>query len=179
MNAKNENHPLAITTDYINTVAQFGPLVEVRSGQGNQKLPIFMRMVDKDSLWSFSNGLPTLVTTTLTLNMVGYPLVLPDMIGGNGYEDAGGRPDKELFIRWLQANVFMPSLQYSYVPWDYDAETIAISHTFTDLHAKYSDEIMKRFKLAVETGEPVNPPLWWIAPDDRTAHQIADRKSFK
>jgi alpha-glucosidase (family GH31 glycosyl hydrolase) len=54
------------------------------------------------------------------MNMAGYPLVLPDMIGGNGYDD--NVPDKEIFIRWLQANVFMPSLQFSYVPWDYDHE---------------------------------------------------------
>lgn len=51
------------------------------------------------------------------MNMVGYPFVLPDMIGGNGYNNI--RPDSEIFIRWLQANVFMPSLQFSYVPWDY------------------------------------------------------------
>lgn len=35
--------------------------------------------------------------------MVGYPLVLPDMIGGNGYNNRP--PNKEMFIRWLQANV--------------------------------------------------------------------------
>lgn len=51
--------------------------------------------------------------------MVGYPLVLPDMIGGNGYDQT---PTKELFICWMQANVFIPSLQYSYVPWDFDDE---------------------------------------------------------
>lgn len=76
-------------------------------------------MIDKDSRWALDNGLSTVVTTLLQMNMNGYPFVLPDMIGGNGYN---GRPSKELFIRWLQANVFMPSLQYSYVPWDYDQE---------------------------------------------------------
>lgn len=59
--------------------------------------------------------------------MVGYPLVLPDMIGGNGYGDEGldgpsNMPSKEIFLRWLQANTFMPALQFSYVPWDYDSE---------------------------------------------------------
>lgn len=54
------------------------------------------------------------------MNLVGYGLVLPDMIGGNGYDNT--KPDKEIFLRWLQANTFMPSLQFSYVPWDYDAE---------------------------------------------------------
>ena len=40
--------------------------------------------------------------------MPGYSFVLPDMIGGNGYN---GDPSRELYIRWLQVNVFMPSMQ--------------------------------------------------------------------
>lgn len=92
--------------------------------------------------------------------MVGYPLILPDMIGGNGY--GNNPPNKELFLRWLQANVFMPSLQFSFVPWGFDDETIRISHKFTDLHAEYTDVIMERFRLATTNGYPVNPPIWWI-----------------
>ena len=57
------------------------------------------------------------------MNMVGYPFVLPDMIGGNGYD---GPPDAEIFVRWLQANVFMPSLQFSYVPWQYKDATVDV-----------------------------------------------------
>ena len=33
---------------------------------------------------------------------------------------------------------------------------------------------MERFKLAVATGEPVNPPIWWIAPEDKIAQAIDD-----
>ncbi len=49
--------------------------------------------------------------------MSGYSFVLPDMIGGNGYK---GAPSRELYIRWLQVNTFMPAMQISYVPWMYD-----------------------------------------------------------
>jgi alpha-glucosidase len=66
--------PQGIVTDYVTAVAQFGDLVEVRSAYKSQKLPIFLRMIDKDSEWTWNNGLPTLVTTLLQLNMVGYPL---------------------------------------------------------------------------------------------------------
>ena len=41
------------------------------------------------------------------------------MVGGNGYGAFWGdteMPTKELFIRWLQTNTFMPGLQYSFVP---------------------------------------------------------------
>lgn len=132
---------LQITKDYVRTVAQFGPMVEVRAGHGTQDLPIFLRMLDKDTEWTFKNGLPTLITTLLQLNLVGYPFILPDMIGGNGYNTT---LTKELFIRWLQVNVFMPSLQFSYAPWDFDDETIEISREFTQLHADYTNEIMVR-----------------------------------
>lgn len=173
MNGAPNLNPSSLTIDYLRTVGKFGPIVEVRSGHGTQDLPIFIRIIDKDSVWTWSNGIPTLITTLLQANIVGYGFVLPDMIGGNGYE---GAPDKELFIRWLQANVFMPSLQFSYVPWDYDSETIAISQKFTKLHEQFTEVILQRFRLAVQTGEPVNAPLWWIDPHDRVAQLCNDRK---
>lgn len=165
--------PDSFTSAYIRTVAKFGPMIEVRSAEATQDLPIFVRMIDKDSNWGWNNGLRTLVTTLLQMNLAGYPYVLPDMIGGNGY---GQLPDKELFIRWLQANVFMPSLQFSYVPWDFDQETVNISLAMTQLHDKYTDLILRRANIATTLGEPINPPLWWVDPYDVVAHQIHDRK---
>ena len=89
-------------------------------------------MLDKFSTWGYDNGLKSMVTTLLQFGLVGsiskyrncvtefvsgYSFVLPDMIGGNGYK---GAPSRELYIRWLQVNVFMPAMQISYVPWMYD-----------------------------------------------------------
>lgn len=54
------------------------------------------------------------------MNLVGYPFVLPDMVGGNQYNNE--KTTKELFIRWLQANTFMPAIQFSVLPWDFDTE---------------------------------------------------------
>lgn len=44
------------------------------------------------------------------------------MIGGNGY---GEKPDGELIVRWAQANTFMPSMQFSYLPWEYNATGVS------------------------------------------------------
>ncbi|KAL7045594.1 hypothetical protein ACKWTF_002268 [Chironomus riparius] len=175
LNGTAKEHPSKITSAYVRTVSKFGSLVEVRSGQNTQDLPIFVRMIDKDTEWSLNNGLPTLITTLLQMNMVGYPFVLPDMIGGNGYND--NRPDEEIFVRWLQANVFMPSLQFSYVPWDYlsgSVDVVALSKRFVDLHAEFTPHIMNCFEKAVSIGAPVNPPIWWIAPNDKIAQSISD-----
>lgn len=92
-----------------------------------QDLPIFVRMVDRDSIWGLNNGLPTIVTTTIQMNLNGYTLVLPDMIGGNGYNlnhPQADLPTKELFIRWVQANTFLPVMQYSFAPWNFDNEVL-------------------------------------------------------
>ncbi|XP_030026572.2 myogenesis-regulating glycosidase [Manduca sexta] len=178
LNGDIDLHPGHIVSSYVRAVAEFGPMIEIRAGLRTQDLPVFIRMVDKDTFWGFNNGLATLITTLLQMNINGYTLVLPDMIGGNGYvdEDLYYRrlPSKELFIRWLQANVFMPSLQYSFVPWDHDEEAIEICRRYTQLHADFADEIVAAMEASVKQGTPVNPPIWWADPSDEVAHGVWD-----
>jgi alpha-glucosidase (family GH31 glycosyl hydrolase) len=69
-NALSKDYPSKITIDYVRTVSKFGELVEVRSGQNTQDLPIFVRMIDKDTEWTLNNGLPTLITTLLQVIMM-------------------------------------------------------------------------------------------------------------
>ena len=61
--------------------------LEVRIGLHTQELPIFVRMLDKDSVVGYDNGLQTLIPTALTFGLLGYPFILPDMIGGNAYRN--------------------------------------------------------------------------------------------
>ncbi|KAG8187419.1 hypothetical protein JTE90_009495 [Oedothorax gibbosus] len=147
--------------------ATFGGRVEVRVGYNSQRLPTFIRMFDKFSSWDQMNGLQSLIPCALHLSLMGYYFILPDMIGGNNYESYGGSlPDKELYIRWLEATVFMPSIQFSIVPWDYDDEVISISRKMVALHEKYSNFIIKTAEKATETGEPIIRPLWYSSSDD-------------
>jgi alpha-glucosidase (family GH31 glycosyl hydrolase) len=44
--------------------------------------------------------------------------VLPDMIGGNGDANA------ELIVRWAQANTFMPTMQFSNLPWEIASDDV-------------------------------------------------------
>lgn len=46
-------------------VSQFGGMIEVRVGMATQKFPVFVRMLDKDSIWTDFNGLKTLVPSLL------------------------------------------------------------------------------------------------------------------
>ena len=63
--------PGVFSTAYVNTVSQFGGLVEVRTGRRSQHLPVFVRMLDKFSTWGYDNGLKSMVTTLLQFGMVG------------------------------------------------------------------------------------------------------------
>uniref|UniRef100_A0A1B6HX93 Glycoside hydrolase family 31 N-terminal domain-containing protein n=2 Tax=Homalodisca liturata TaxID=320908 RepID=A0A1B6HX93_9HEMI len=170
LNSSIYDQPNAFTSAYVRTVSKFNSMIEIRAGHLSQDLPTFVRMLDKDSKWTFENGLPTLLTTLFQLNLNGYTLVLPDMVGGNAY----GKDvvTKELFIRWLQANTFMPSIQFSAAPWDFDNETVEISKKFTALHYSYSKKIITQMEKCVNTGVPVNTPIWWIAPEDKVAHSV-------
>lgn len=71
-------------------------------------------MGDKESRWGYDNGLKTIIPTALTFSILGYPFILPDMIGGNGYTYGENDdieltetvlPDRELYIRWLQVQL--------------------------------------------------------------------------
>ncbi|XP_058824106.1 myogenesis-regulating glycosidase-like [Topomyia yanbarensis] len=164
--------PSSMTTNFVRMCAEFGPMIEVRTGWTTQDLPVFVRMLDLDTHWGIHNGLQSLIPTLLQMNLNGYPFVLPDMIGGNVYGD--DILTKELFIRWMQANTFMPSMQFSKTPWDIDLETVEITKRFVSLHEDYSDYILQRMRLAVAEGIPVNPPIWWLDPDDEIALKIDD-----
>lgn len=113
-------YPDNIVNAYINTIISFGDDIEYRSARRSQKYGHFLRMIDRESRWDYKLGLPTLITTLIQFNMIGYPFILPDMVGGNGYNNLP--PSKEMYIRWMQANTFMPVVQFSYTPWDFDIQ---------------------------------------------------------
>ena len=127
---------------------------QVRAGYRSQQLPVFVRMLDKESTWGHLNGLRSIIPTALVSGILGYPFVLPDMIGGNGYEGKP-KPERELFIRWMELTAFLPAMQFSFLPWRYDNQTIAIARKFAHLHETViGDEIEAAARDAVRHGMP-------------------------
>ena len=68
--------PVAQTKKYIeavssSTLSYLSDLIEVRVGSRTQSVPIFVRMLDKDSFWGYENGIKTLITTLLQMSMSG------------------------------------------------------------------------------------------------------------
>lgn len=162
LNADRLLWPNIYSTSYVKAVSSFGGLVEVRTGRRNQGDAVFFRMLDKNSNWSYGNGLKTLLTTLLHFGILGYPFVLPDMIGGNAYV---GQPSEELFIRWTQANAFMPSMQFSLLPWEFGDTANAVAVNVSRLHVEYTPQILQAAaEAAGGSVAPINRPTWWLCP---------------
>lgn len=69
--------PSLNTQGFVKLAADFGNMVEVRTGWGTQNLNVWVRMMDIDSRWGDDNGLKNLIPKLLQLNMNGYVFVLP------------------------------------------------------------------------------------------------------
>ncbi|XP_055346032.1 myogenesis-regulating glycosidase-like isoform X2 [Paramacrobiotus metropolitanus] len=187
----------AVSPDYYGRIyaqqaaERIGNGLEVRVGLHNQQLPIFVRMLDKDSVVGYDNGLKTLIPTALTFGLLGYPFVLPDMIGGNAYRNLSQGnnqmqgllesqyPNDRLYLRWLGATVFMPSLQFSITPWYYESRSkydpTEISKRLLQLREPYTELFVRLANEAVTTGYPIIRPLWWINGDDATSWTVDDQ----
>ena len=118
-------------------------------------------MFDKGSHWSSVNGLQTLIPHAILSSLLGYQYILPDMVGGNVYDSGFNGsyvPDKELFIRWLQISTFLPSIQYSISPWQYeDEEVSSICKYWTDFHRTVIAPIYESTFEKYISGESILP----------------------
>lgn len=65
-------------------------------------------MMDKNSYWGYDNGLKTMIPTALLMSMLGYPFILPDMIGGNGYPDPTELETDS--VTWSKESVLPPKV---------------------------------------------------------------------
>ncbi|XP_032069047.1 myogenesis-regulating glycosidase-like [Thamnophis elegans] len=162
---------------YAEMASPFYELAEVRVGYQTQHIPCFVRIIDRDSIWGYELGLKSIIPTVLSIGLLGYHFILPDMIGGNFIPGKTGGaleiPDRELYIRWLELSAFMPSMQFSIPPWLYDKEVVEIALKFTKLHESLVAPLL--LELAGEittTGDPIIRPIWWISPGDESAHKI-------
>jgi alpha-glucosidase (family GH31 glycosyl hydrolase) len=184
--------PDEYSISYAKMSARLGKMIEVRTGCQTQDLPIFVRMLDKDSRWGFDNGLKSVVTTALVMSILGYPFILPDMIGGNAYGVLGNDtdtfnadlsvtvyPDYELYVRWAQLTAFMPSMQFSIPPWHYTNTSVdvnGICKKMVDLHESLVYPVLKEFAVkATQTAEAIIRPMWWVDALDENNLLIDDQ----
>ena len=158
---------------YVAFVAQNFKWTEVRCGWRSQRQGILFREFDKWSRWGADNGLHSVLTQALHLGLIGYPFVLPDIIGGNAY--AGENPDGELMVRWTQLTALLPCMQFSVAPWDYGLEVSEICCRYAHLHEELAPVLEKCVAQVLADGAPMVRPLFWQAPGDPETYSINDQ----
>ncbi|MCA2002693.1 MAG: glycoside hydrolase family 31 protein, partial [Chloroflexi bacterium] len=150
-------HPNEYTRLYVEAVAERYRLTEVRCGWKNQRAPIFFRQWDKTTAWGLDNGLHSVLTGALALGLAGYPFILPDMVGGNEYEEKAGA---ELLIRWTQLNALLPAMQFSLAPWEYGEACAELCRRYANLHVELAPKILEAAKEAARSGQPIVRPIF-------------------
>ncbi|XP_038078821.1 myogenesis-regulating glycosidase-like [Patiria miniata] len=166
------NDPNVYCTQYVELVATINRQITVRCGHQTQHQPIFVRMVDKDANWNYNNGLLTVIPTALLMGILGYPFILPSYPSTNTHA-IGTKPDRELYIRWVELMAYLPSMQFSIAPWQYDEEVIQVAQKMVKIHEVVVTSRMLNLSSEVITkGHPIIRPVWWIAPSDEVAQHI-------
>lgn len=159
-------HPNEYSKIYVDAVAKHHRLTEVRSGWKNQSAPIFFRQWDKTTSWGLDNGLHSLLTGALAMSLAGYPFILPDMVGGNEYDE---KADAEMMIRWTQLNALLPAMQFSLAPWDYGADAAELCRRYANMHVEFAPKILEIAKSSIQNGQPIIRPIFWLDPSDERA----------
>ena len=137
--------------------------LNVHVGHRTQKLPIFVAMSEKMSTWK---ALQTLIPTMLTYSIMGYPYTLPSVVGGKH-----GNVSDELYIRWMQVNVFLPAVQLKFNN-SLSEQLKNNIKTLLKLRSSLLPVILDAFENVTSTGAPIIRPLWWVAPKDPVALRI-------
>ena len=168
------SYPGEYTQLWIEKVVSKFEISEVRSAMATTGYGGLIRMGDRDTVWGADNGLRSLIPTLLTSAVLGYPFCLPDMVGGNAYW--GQFPDTELMVRWAQASVLMPAVQWSIPPWEVSDQALEACKTADRMREQILlPRITTLAEDAVAQLTPICKPLWWLDPTDKETYNVDDQ----
>ncbi|XP_042239186.1 myogenesis-regulating glycosidase-like isoform X2 [Homarus americanus] len=163
--------PDSVLVHFMAAVSTVSPPVSTEGTITPPLPPTFLTLGTADGSW---NGLETLVPRILTLSMLGYPLVDIGPIGG--IARSGHVPERELYIRWLEAAAFLPAMQVSVLPDMYDEEVVQLSFEYAAMRKNMVlPRLYKNITGALERGIPLIAPLALYAPDDSVAATVDDQ----
>lgn len=129
---------------------------------------LICRLHDKFHSWT-ENGLNTIVPNTLTQGLLGYHFGCPDMIGGGDYGsflESGFAFDTKMYIRWMEASLLMPMIQFSVAPWRVlSADEFKVILDLLEVRKQYLPYILELAKESRVTREPIVRPLDYQFPN--------------
>jgi alpha-glucosidase (family GH31 glycosyl hydrolase) len=131
------------------------------------------RQGGKDSHWGADNGLHAMIILGLHFSLMGYDIFIPDMVPGRVQTMVSGcpLPTDELMVRWTEASVFMPMVQFSYLPWNYAPGTAAVVKAYAEAHKALQPYLAKHARGRTA---PLLRPVRFAAPDEEALYTIND-----
>ena len=128
---------------------------------------------DNQSLWNhLENSLPQV----MTMNMSGF------IVNGVDVGGFGNECNKELLLRWVEANVFSPFFRNHSAkntryqePQAFDEETLEIYRKFLNLRYEFLPYLYDLLHEAHENGVPMYRPLYYDFPADENVKEINDQ----
>lgn len=118
--------------------------------------------------WDEDKGLKALIPNMITQGLLGYYYGCPDMIGGGDYSSFTGDKhlDEELYIRWLEASLLCPMVQFSIAPWRIlSEEHYRIVKDLITFRERYAPYILELAENAAKNHEPIIRHLAYEFPD--------------
>ncbi|MBE5040876.1 glycoside hydrolase family 31 protein [Ructibacterium gallinarum] len=120
--------------------------------------PIVSRLQDKRPEWE-NYGINCIIPFTIVQGLLGGYYGCPDMIGGGefgSFLDENYKLDEELYIRWLEASVLCPMMQFSIAPWRIlSKEAYETVLKIVKLREEFSEYIIELAKNAAVNNEPI------------------------
>jgi alpha-glucosidase (family GH31 glycosyl hydrolase) len=173
--------PQGYANRYLEFIARHFPAYsESRTAWMVQREGLLTREGGKDTVWGLQNGLHALITQGMTQALLGYPYLICDMIPGRvqtRFQDAP-LPTDELFVRWTEVSAFTPIMQFSYGPWNYAPETLAVVRAYACLHGALGDYLYAAAEEAHRSGMPILRPLFFHDPADPITYTVDDAFLF-
>jgi alpha-glucosidase len=148
----------------------------MRSGYaGSSKYNVMMWAGDQNVDWSVDDGLPSVITSAMSLGMSGFGLQHSDIGGYTTLFDM--KRTKELFMRWAELGAFAPVMRThegnrpdSNWQFDSDDETLLHFAKMSRIYTILSPYIKQAVKENSLKGTPVIRPLFLHYEDDSKAY---------
>lgn len=109
---------------------------------------------------------------------------------GNDIGGFAGRPDAEMFARWIEVGAFLPFSRIHYdadekaeveqgqEPWAFGQEVEDISKKYIEMRYELMPYLYNTFIDASEQGTPVQQPLVYQFQEDKNTHDVSDQFMF-